>query len=136
MAQQRKEVRSRLSRIMESYRQAWLKAERARHEEFIQALRDPYRAPTVLDTARQELQDWKDQGSRAVDDIGGWQTLLALPPDTIATILEEQSHPLLRQTWKESPFTRPWTEEEVETSRQRTLDRLLHRKEFALRKHS
>jgi addiction module HigA family antidote len=137
MAQQRTNAGStqaRLTRLMEPYRQAWLKSERARHEEFIQALRDPCRSQDVLDAASQELQDWRAQDSRPVAEIEGWQAILALPADAVATLLEEQSHPLLERATHGnpgSPFTRPSTVEEIEASRQEVLDRLLHRGKFA-----
>jgi addiction module HigA family antidote len=116
---------------MEPGRQAWLKSERARHGEFVQALRDAARAPDVLGAAHDELSRWEDQKSRPADEIDGWRAILALPAGHIATLLEEQSHPLLQKQWGESPFTRALTDEEIEASRQRMLDRLLHRGDFA-----
>jgi addiction module HigA family antidote len=120
-----------LTRMMEPSRQAWLKSERARHGEFVQGLRDPARAADVLGAARDELNRWEDRKTRPADEIDGWRAILTLPAGSIATLLEEQSHPLLQQRWGASPFTREPTQAEVEVSRQLMLDRLLHRGDFA-----
>jgi antitoxin HigA-1 len=121
----------RLTRMMERDRQAWLKSERARHGEFVQALRDSSRAADVIGAARDELNRWENGKTRPADEIDDWRAILALPAGHIATLLDEQSHPLLQRQWGASPFTRELTEAEVEASCQLVLDRLLYRGEFA-----
>ncbi|CDY78037.1 HigA protein (antitoxin to HigB) [Caballeronia glathei] len=108
-------------KILEQLRQGALQERHAWHEPFFQALRDPSRAHDTLAAARREVQDWEDRASKSEEYIAGWQAILTQAPEWIATLLDQQSHPLLQQPHAATPFQRPFTPEEIEASR---LDRM------------
>lgn len=120
---------SRLIAMTERRRRDRLQSEGVRHAEFVRALRDPARALNVVKAAVQEVEDWEGRGNVPSEHSEGWRVVLALAPEAIAQLLEDQRHPLLHAYYQDSPFRRPETEEE----RRRAIDRFFHRGEFARR---
>ncbi|MFM0308354.1 HigA family addiction module antitoxin [Paraburkholderia sp. RL17-383-BIF-A] len=114
---------SMLERMEEAARQAWPKNERIRHEEFVQALRDPSRAASTIADARGELARWEGDTTRLSGEIAGWREVLSFPAEKIATLLEEQSHPLLKERNHESPFGPGRDDVEAEVFRQEMRER-------------
>ncbi len=118
---------SKLIAMTERRRHDRLQSEGARHAEFVRALRDPARASDVVKAALQEVEDWEARGNVPSEHTEGWRVVLALEPEGIAQLLEDQRHPLLHAYYQDSPFRRPETEEE----RRRAIDKLFRRGEFA-----
>jgi len=118
---------SRLIAMTEGRRRDRLQSEGVRHAEFVRALRDPTRASDVVKAAVQEVEAWEARGNVPSEHSEGWRVVLALEPEAIAQLLEDQRHPLLHAYYQDSPFRRPETEEE----HRRAIDKFFHRDEFA-----
>jgi addiction module HigA family antidote len=83
--------------------------QRIRHGEFIVQLRDPELAPAVIAAALRHVEEWTT-GTGTTDLTSGWKAVLAMEPEAIADLLEENTHLLLHIRHGQSPFWRISTE--------------------------
>ena len=83
--------------------------QRIRHGEFIVQLRDPELAPAAIAAALRHVEEWT-LGTAATDLASGWKAVLAMEPEAIADLLEENTHLLLHTRHGQSPFWRESTE--------------------------
>lgn len=75
---------------------------RQKHLQVARALRNPFNAPSVIASARQQLQLWRDQKLCSQDYISEWDALLAQPM-LAADLLEAHSLKAVRMR-QNSPF--------------------------------
>ncbi|WP_335672014.1 HigA family addiction module antitoxin [Burkholderia sp. PAMC 26561] len=90
-----------------------------RHGEFVAQLRDPNFAQAVVAAALRHVEEW-EAGKEPSAQRSGWRAVLAMEPELIAAILEENAHPILHIRHGRSPFWRDLSEAEDRQLREET----------------